>query len=290
MTQYSNSAAWIRGRTPSPACTEDRLQEFTTLPLLELAFRIVATAAVVMAVTWAVDRFGPLIGGALAGLPVVIGPGFYFLSLHSTPAFVGNAASHSLWSLCGTQVFILTYMACARNRGVAASLASAATTWAIVAVAVSHLPPAPVFGLAVFAAITAVAIWLGARLALGTTPARPSIGWAMLVMRGSFAGLLVAVVTAMSSRIGPEFSGIFLAFPIGFGVLAVTLHEKLGAANAIGTLNAALKGTAGLAVFSAVFAILQPHFGYVWSLVLATTISCSLTLTLVLRARVLGRR
>lgn len=266
------------------------MQELASLPLFELAFRMVATAAVVMAVTWAVDRFGPLIGGALAGLPVVIGPGFYFLSLHATPAFVGNAASHSLWSLCGTQVFILTYMACARSRGVAMSLACAGIAWAVVAVAVSRLPPTPVVGLAVFAAVTAAAIWLGARLALGTTPARPSIDWTTLVMRGGLAGLLVAVVTAVSSRIGPEFSGIFLAFPIGFGVLAVTLHEKLGAANAIGTLNAAIKGATGLAVFSAAFALLLPHLGYGWSLLLATVISCSLTLALVLRARALSRR
>lgn len=261
------------------------MQELATLPLFELAFRMVATAAVVMAVTWAVDRVGPLVGGALAGLPVVIGPGFYFLSLHSTADFVGNAAAHSLWSLCGTQIFILTYMACARSRGVAASLACAGIAWAVVAVMVSRLPPAPLAGLAVFAAVTAIAIWLGARLALGTTPARPSIGWVTLIVRGGFAGLLVAAITAASSHIGPEFSGIFLAFPIGFGVLAVTLHEKLGAANAIGTLNSALKGAAGLAVFSAAFALLLPHFGSVWSLVLATAISCSLTLALVLRAR-----
>lgn len=266
------------------------MQELATLPLFELAFRMVATAAVVMAVTWAVDRFGPLIGGALTGLPVVIGPGLYFLSLHSTPAFVGNAASHSLWSLCGTQVFILTYMVCARSRGAAAALALAGTAWAIVAVTASYMPPAPVVGLAVFAAVTAVAIRLGSRLALGTKPARPSIGWATLVLRGGLAGLLVAVVTAVSSRIGPEFSGIFLAFPIGFGVLAVTLHEKLGAANAIGTLNAAIKGATGLAVFSAAFVLLLPRFGYGWSLLLATVVSCALTLALVLRARALGRR
>lgn len=266
------------------------MQELVALPLFELAFRMAATAAVVMAVTWAVDHFGPFIGGALAGLPVVIGPGFYFLSLHSTPDFVNNAASHSLWSLCGTQAFILTYMACARRHGVARSLGCSVIVWSIAAVAVSHLPPAPLLGLAAFAAVTLIAIWLGGRLAFGTAPAMPSIGWATLLVRGGLAGLLVAAVTTMSSRLGPEFSGILLAFPIGFGVVAVTLHEKLGAANVIGTLNAALKGAAGLAVFSAAFSLLLPHFEYGWSLILATIVSCSLTLALVLQARMLGRQ
>lgn len=266
------------------------MQELAALPLFEVAFRMIATAAVVIAVTWAVDRFGPLIGGALTGLPVVIGPGLYFLSLDSTPAFVGNAASHSLWSLCGTQAFILTYMACARSRGVATSLACAGTVWAAVAVVISYLPPAPVFGLTAFCVVTTIAVYLGSRLVLVTTPARLSISWRTLVMRGGFAGLLVAAVTVMSSRIGPEFSGIFLAFPIGFGMVAVTLHEKFGAASAIGTLNAALKGASGLAMFSAAFALLLPQLGYGWSLLLATTISCSLTSTLVIRARVLSLR
>ncbi len=261
------------------------MQELAELPLFALAFRMVATATVVIAVTWAADRFGPRIGGALAGLPVAIGPGFYFLSLHATPAFVGNAAASALWSLCGTQAFILTYMACARGRGVAASLACACITWAALAVVISHLPPAPLVGLAVFGVVTAIAISLGSRLALSATPGRLSIGRDTLIMRGGLAGLLVAVVTAVSSRIGPELSGIFLAFPIGFGVLAVTLHEKLGAANAIGTLNAALKGASGLAVFSATFALILPHLGYGWSLALATAVSCSLTSALVMRAR-----
>ncbi|MVA98465.1 hypothetical protein GN330_14545 [Nitratireductor sp. CAU 1489] len=261
------------------------MQELAALSLFELAFRVVATAAVVIAVTWAVNRFGPLVGGSLSGLPVVIGPGFYFLSLHATPAFVGNAAAHSLWSLCGTQVFILTYMISARRFGVMPSLTCASIAWTTVAVSVSRLPPAPVAGFLVFCLVTAVAIHIGSRLTIGTAPARPSLGWSALLLRGGVAGLLVAVVTTASSRIGPEFSGIFLAFPIGFGVLAVTLHEKLGAANAIGTLNAALKGASGLAVFSAGFALLLPAFSYGWSLALATAISCSLTTALVMVSR-----
>ena len=108
------------------------MQELATSSLFELAFRMVATAAVVIVVTWAVNHFGPLVGGSLSGLPVVIGPGFYFLSLHATPAFVGAAAAHSLWSLSGTQVFILTYMTCARRFDIAPSLICASIAWGIV--------------------------------------------------------------------------------------------------------------------------------------------------------------
>ena len=51
--------------------------ELSLASFLELGVRMGATAAVVVAVTFAVGRFGPLVGGALAGLPVVLGPGFY---------------------------------------------------------------------------------------------------------------------------------------------------------------------------------------------------------------------
>ncbi|EJC60766.1 inner membrane protein YccA [Alcaligenes faecalis subsp. faecalis NCIB 8687] len=50
-------------------------------------------SAIVFLVSWSVGVFGPLIGGALAGLPMVLGPGFYFLSQQFPADYVQQAAT-----------------------------------------------------------------------------------------------------------------------------------------------------------------------------------------------------
>src|SRR5690606_27927753 len=80
-----------------------------------LFIRMFATAIVVMSVTWSVGKFGPVIGGALAGLPIVLGPGLYFLVQQSPPAFVSETAAYALVSLCATQLFLLAYIATANR-------------------------------------------------------------------------------------------------------------------------------------------------------------------------------
>lgn len=54
----------------------------------KLATRMIATALIVIVVALAVGRLGPLIGGTLAGLPIVLGPGLYFLIGRSSQEFI----------------------------------------------------------------------------------------------------------------------------------------------------------------------------------------------------------
>lgn len=263
--------------------------ELSQTALAELAIRMSATAAVVVAVTFAVGRFGPLIGGALAGLPVVLAPGFYFMAREAPPEFVAEAAAYALWSLCGTQIFILSYMAAASRFAVAPSFLLSTAAWLAAAMVARSLPPVPVAGAAVYLAVTVLTRVAGSRLA-GDTRRRGSVGGpGLLILRGLLAGLLVAVATGAAAYLGAGWSGILLAYPVGFTVVAVTLHERLGAAQAIGTLHAALLGTASLATFSALLAVLGTRMPILTALAVAVIASCLLAAALVLRSRRFGR-
>src|SRR5690606_18972202 len=87
------------------------------LPVVPLLIRMAATAFVVIGVAVAVGRLGPIVGGALAGLPIVLGPGFLFLAMQAPPDFAASAAAYSLLSLCATQLFLLAYIVAARRAG-----------------------------------------------------------------------------------------------------------------------------------------------------------------------------
>ena len=225
------------------------------LALDELAVRMGATALIVVLVTWAVGVFGPRIGGAIAGLPIVLGPGFYFLSTHADAAFVAEAAAYALYALCATQFFLLAYMLAAGRAPPAFALGLAVSTWGAIAVVLRLLPPIPSLGLLLFILSTAVGVKLGARLVPPVTGGGPRPGFGLLLLRGLLAGVLVAVVTEAAGWLGPDGAGLLMAFPIGYTVVALTLHQSIGAARAAATLHAAMLGTSSLAGFCATVAL-----------------------------------
>ncbi|HEY0876864.1 MAG TPA: hypothetical protein VGE10_00275 [Zeimonas sp.] len=253
-----------------------------TADVAELGVRTLATAFFVIAVTGAVGRLGPAIGGALAGLPIVLGPGFFFLVRKEDASFVVDAAGYSLLSLCATQLFLLAYIAAAgREAAPARSLALAAAAWAASAAALRLLPPEPLFGLALFVALTGVVHRLGAAFRSDAVAGRRDETLGLLLLRGVLAGLLVAVVTAASRRLGAGWSGLILAFPIGYSVIAVTVHQRLGPSTVVTTLHSAMLGTVGLAAFCATLAWALAHAAPSASLALAFAISFTVTLVLV---------
>lgn len=248
-----------------------------------LLIRMTATALVVVMVSWSVGAFGPLIGGALAGLPMVLGPGFYFLAAQFPAAFVHQAASYALYSLCATQLFVLAYILAARTLTPWRTLACAVLVWLASAALLAFLPAQPWLGLAVFVLVTAGCVRLGRGAASAATAAKGKAGWGLLLLRGALAGVLVAFVTTASQWLGASGSGLLLAFPIGYTVVAVTIHQKMGAGSVIATLRSALLGTTSLAGFCTVLALSVEQMAWPLALLLAAGMSMSITLGLVFR-------
>ena len=250
-----------------------------------LLIRMVCTGLVVIGVSWAVGAFGPIVGGALAGLPMVMGPAFFFLVQHSSTDFIATTATYTLISLCATQTFVLTYLFASRRHRPLPCLAISFGAWAVTAVLCRLLPPSILLGVLLFTAVTAGAIYVSRPLVVPSAKAKGNAGWTTLLLRGALAGVLVATITTASGWLGPSSAGILLAFPIGYTVIATTIHEKLGTASVIATLHAALLGGCSLAAFCLSMALLAPQVAPMTALMLATLASVGTTLALVLRSR-----
>ncbi|MPM44276.1 hypothetical protein SDC9_90954 [bioreactor metagenome] len=83
---------------------------------------------------------------------------------------------------------------------------------------------------------------------------------------------------------------MLLAFPIGYTVIATTIHQKMGAAQVISTLRSALLGGSSLAAFCLTLALLTTRLPPMAALALATAASVVTTLCLVLRSRAKTQR
>ena len=252
---------------------------------MELLVRVVATAAIVIGITVAVERLGAAIGGALAGLPIVIGPGFFFIARDHSAAFTAEAATASLLSLCATETFLLGYAAAAGRCRPALALGLATLGWFSVAMLLSQVPPSPPLALALFLVAAVLARRLGRRFLRESARRRVPGGPGLLLARGLAAGILVAAATLTASRLGADWSGFIVTYPIGLSVVAVTLHQRAGAGTVVATLHAAMLGVASLAAFSLTLASLIEAGGALPSLLAAFVASVAVTSALAWRAR-----
>lgn len=242
-------------------------------PLLAFAVKLALTAGIVILVTRLVEIAGPLAAGIAVGLPIVIGPGYFFLMLEQPPDFVATAAEASLGGLVGILAYLLAAGYAAPRTGPAGTLAAGALAWAAVggSLALLHSPPA--VSLAVFALL----FLLGGRLRSGheDLPRPPALRMtpAILVGRALPAGLLVALTTAMASTAGGRTAGFLLSYPVAVTVTCWVVHRSYGGRLAAATMAAAQSGILGLVGFLGIIALAGQALGAMPAFALALAAS-----------------
>jgi hypothetical protein len=209
--------------------------------------------ALVGAITLGARRWGPRIGGALTGLPVIAGPTLCFYAIEQGPDFGAKAAGATLVGLIGLSSFSVVYAHCSTRTNwplsllagwIAASLTTFALYWAPLNLAASLA--------------LAVASFSVARLLL---PGRPLVlisgGNPVLdlVLRMIAALALVLTLTTLASRLGPALSGYLTPFPIAAAIISVFTHNQHGPGAVVMYLQGFLLALNCFAVFCFVLAI-----------------------------------
>ncbi len=227
--------------------------------LIILFTKLVATAVVVIGVSLVVGKLGPRLGGIIAGTPIVLGPGYFFMLQEHSPAFIQVAALSTLHALVATLLFSISFVVTAGRLGALPSLGIATLCW---------IPAALLFSRVSGGVWVAVLMYLGMLLlAEGVRRAlrlrQPIIvahsGWFDLVLRGLLAGVLVSVATTLAVKSGPLLSGMLVGFPVGLFTIGWTLHERYGPDVARATVSMAQKGMLSLVAFGVVTATLVGH-------------------------------
>lgn len=244
--------------------------------------RVLTTGAVVILISWSVGALGPVIGGALAGLPMVMGPGFFFLMSNAPEQFVATAATFALLSLCATQSFLLSYMAAARYFRPLTSLLAGLAAWCLTAMLCYRMPSSIGLGLGMFTLFTTAAIHFSRPWCSNAKKVQARTAWWNLLLRGLLAGILVAIVTLTARRLGASLAGMLMSFPIGYTVISLTIHEHFGKTSVITTLHSALLGSISLAMFCTVIAATALYLPPLWSLASATLAALAVTCGLLL--------
>ena len=251
--------------------------------MLSLIFvKWLSTTLVVVCVSLAAVRLGPKVGGVLAGTPIVLGPGYFFMIREQSAPFVADAALGSLHAMLATLLFCFSYVLLAKRLGAVVSVACSALIWILAAAIADQLPGGVFLALALFGATLMLSRVYINSIGLSSKPVSAPVRWGDLLVRGVLAGAVVCLATILLVNVDPAISGIALSFPIGMLTISLTLHQRYGVEVARITLANTQLGMLSLVAFSALLSlsieVLPSNFAFWISLVLSLLVSTSLWL------------
>jgi hypothetical protein len=228
-----------------------------------LLLKLLLVPGLVAVVTLAVRRWGPAVGGWLAGLPIVAGPVLVFYALEQGNTFAARAAHATMTGLVATVIFAVTYGLCSRRLPWYVCMVIGWCVFAVALVALYKLEPGLWVSLVVL-----IAACVAGRRVLRMHPAsrkpRSDEGRHLtgdLPIRLVATAVLVLVLTGLAGRLGPAWSGLLNAFPVLTTIIAVFSHAQRGAPAAAAFLNGYLQAIPGFGLFCTVLTIALGSLG-----------------------------
>lgn len=153
-----------------------------------MLIKLFATASLVILVALAVGRLGPKLGGILAGTPVILGPGHFFMLREQPAEFMQEAVLSTLHALIATLLFTLCFVLTAGKLSALRSLSLASLLWVPFALVFTQLPGGLPEAIAVYLVVLGIAEGVNRWLRLGQPVVVAGAGWFDLLLRGRVGG------------------------------------------------------------------------------------------------------
>jgi hypothetical protein len=237
-----------------------------------LAVKLLLAPSFVVGASLVARRFGPRVGGLIAGLPVVAGPILLAYALAHGRAFAAGAAAGTLLGLVSLIAFVVVYARLAGRLSWGASMLAGWLAFALATAAFSavSVPAGAALGLAGAGLLLGLASLPRPRLQARAHATPPA--WD-LPLRAGCALALVLTLTAVAGWLGPQLSGLLAPFPIIATVLATFTHAQRGTDELLRLLRGLLSGFGAFALFFFTLAISLRQMDTASAFALATLVA-----------------
>lgn len=222
-----------------------------------IALKFTLVPAFLLVVSLSGRWWGPAIAGWLAGLPIVAGPILFLLILEHGSAFGVRAATLSLAAILASEAFNFAYAWSCRAKPWPIALSAGLMAWLLAAALLSFLPLSPLLAVGV----AMVAVLFGQFFLPGSqaAAASPPLTRSDLAGRMAAGAALTMLVTALSSSVGPTWSGLLAVFPLLGMVLSVSSHRAHGPDFVIALLRGMVIGRFSFAAFCVCLIFMLQH-------------------------------
>ncbi len=234
--------------------------------------KLLLAPSFVVAASLAGRRFGPRVGGLIAGLPVVAGPVLLAYAIAHGDAFAAGAAVGTLLGLVSLIAFVVVYARLSARVSWAPSMIAGWFAFAAATALFSAVSVPAGAALAIALAGLLVGLLLTPTAALATVATREPPTWD-LPLRALCALLLVLTLTAVAGWLGPQLSGLLAPFPIIATVLATFTHAQRGSGEVQRLLRWLLGGYGAFALFCFTLAVTLRPLGTAAAFGVASVVS-----------------
>ncbi len=240
--------------------------------MTQLLVKLLLAPSFVVGASLAARRFGPRVGGLVAGLPVVAGPILLAYALAHGESFAAGAAAGTLLGLVSLIGFSVVYARLAPRLHWLPCMLCGWLAFAAGTALFSALSIPDGVSLALAAAAIAGGIALIPRPPDEHDPPAPPPSWD-LPLRAACALALVLSLTAIAGWLGPQLSGLLAPFPIIATVLATFTHGQHGVDHMRRLVRGMVCGFAAFALFFFTLAVSLRSLGVGAGFVLALAVA-----------------
>jgi len=219
-----------------------------------LAAKLILTPLLITLATLMAWRWGPAVGGWVAGLPLTSGPVSAFLAIEDGRTFAAGAARATLLGIIAVVSFCTGYSLAAKRLNWLASWALGLLFYFLAVVVVFIASPGIYVSILLVYLVITIALFVINATPFETVVRARQFSWD-LPLRIIAATGMVVLITGVAPRIGPNWSGLLSPFPIFATVMAVFSHRTEGAQAAIHLLRGVVIGSFAFAAFFLIVAL-----------------------------------
>jgi len=261
------------------------------------AVKILVSVLMVVVLSLIAEWAGPRVAGIASGYPLGAAISLFFIGLELGPAFAARSAIYTAAGLTATVAFVGGYLA---------GLRLAEGRKRLSALSLAVLPALAAYGMAAWALSIIPLNWMSAPLiAMGSmiaahrlfrripdTAIRQTIRLSpgVTLLRAFFAALVILLITGAARLVGPDWAGLFSAFPITMLPLLVIIQVTYEPAHVRTVIKNVPRGLGALLIYALVVAGSYEALGIGWGTALGYLAATAYLLLLEVRHKASHRR
>jgi len=237
--------------------------------------KIVVSVLFVVLLSVIAERAGPRVAGVISGYPMGAAITLFFIAVEIGPDFAARSAIFAAAGLSATVAFVAGYLvglgwAHGHSRATAIGIA-VSTALAAYGAAAWLLSLFPIAGMGA-TAIAAGSIALAVRgfRAIADVPIidRNRLRFRVTLIRAAFAAVVILTITTAAKVVGPQWAGIFSAFPSTVLPLLVIIQFTYRPDHVRTIIKNVPRGLQSLLVYILIVAATYDTLGVAWGTVM----------------------
>jgi hypothetical protein len=245
---------------------------------LVVVVKVVASVALVLALSLVAEYVSPKAAGMLAGYPLGAAIALFFVGLEIGPEYAGHSAVYTMMGLVATQAFVYCYFKANlvfRDYRYSILLSSTAAMggYAIVVWLLHFIPRNTILAICIPIASIFAFVHLFKEIQNVGIRQRVKLSKRVLLFRAVVAAVTILVITGIARSVGSAWTGLFSAFPITLFPLILIVHITYDMEHVHTIIKNFPLGLGSLIAYSLTVSLAYPRMGIYVGTLLGFTVA-----------------